>query len=153
MNRLRYLSWLTYTVIISGYFVAMVFPEGAVAGYSCVVGGILALLILKIVPLTHIPNLSISMFIPLLPIIAILGICSWLLAINIKYSKNIVEGNVTTEYSTFNSISFILLLGQLVLLANSQIPYRTSLVSFIASFQLIVVFILQMNLEYFTTDG
>lgn len=153
MNRLRYLSWLSYAIIISGYIVAMSFPKGSVAGYSCVVGGILSLLILKIVPLTHIPYLSIKMFIPILPIIAILGICSWLLAIDIKYSKNIVEGNVTNEYSTFNSISFILLLGQLILLANSQIPYRTSLVSFIASFQLIVVFILQMNLEYFSTDG
>ena len=153
MNRLRYLSWLTYTVIVSGYFVAMAFPQGSVAGYSCVVAGIFTILILKIVPLTHVPNLTLAMLIPILPIIAILGICSWLLALNVKYSKNIVKGNVTSEYTTFNSISFVLLLSQLILLANSQIPFRTSLISFIASFQLIVVFILQMNLEYFITDG
>ena len=32
-------------------------------------------------------------------------------------------------------------------------PYATTLISLVASFQIIVVFIMQMNLEYFITDG
>lgn len=153
MNRIKYLTWITYALIISGYVVAMSFPQGAVPGYSCVVAGLFTLLILKIVPLTHIPELTFSKFIPLLPIMAILGISVWLLAINIKFSKNIQKGNVTNEYKTFNTISFVLLLTQLVIIGSPQIPFKTSLISFIASFQIIVVFILQMNLEYFITDG
>lgn len=153
MNRLKYLSWLTYALIISGYIVAMAFPPGAVPGYSCVVAGLFTLIVLKTVPLTHVPELKISSFIPILPMIAILGISVWLLVINIKFSKNIQKGNVTNEYKTFNNISFVMLLAQLMIIASPQIPFKTSLISFIASFQIIVVFILQMNLEYFITDG
>ena len=152
MNRLKYLSWLTYAVIISGYIVAMAFPPGAVPGYSCVVAGLFTLIVLKTVPLTHVPELKLSSFIPILPMIAILGISVWLLVINIKFSKNIQKGNVTNEYKTFNN-SFVMLLAQLMIIASPQIPFKTSLISFIASFQIIVVFILQMNLEYFITDG
>lgn len=153
MNRVLYLTLLTYAVIISGYVVAMAFPKGAVVGYGCVVAGLFTLVILKLVPLTHVPNLSVSTFLPMIPIIAILGISSWLLAINIKYSKNIEKGNLTSEYKTFNVMSFVLLLLQLVLIANEGMQFRTALISFICSFQLLVVFILQMNLEYFITDG
>lgn len=153
MNRVLYLTLLTYAVIISGYVVAMAFPKGAVVGYGCVVAGLFTLVILKLVPLTHVPNLSVSTFLPMIPIIAILGISSWLLAINIKYSKNIEKGNLTSEYKTFNVMSFVLLLLQLVLIANEGMHFRTALISFICSFQLLVVFILQMNLEYFITDG
>ena len=153
MNNLSYLTLLTYAVIISGYVVAMAFPQGAVAGYSCVVAGLFTLLLLKLVPLTHVPEIKFAIFVPLLPMIFILGISVWLLSINIKYNKNIQKGNVTDEYKTFNSISFVLLLLQLVLLYKKDMPYSTSVISFIASFQLIVIFILQMNLEYFITDG
>lgn len=153
MNNLSYLTLLTYAVIISGYVVAMAFPQGAVAGYSCVVAGLFTLLLLKLVPLTHVPQIKFAIFVPLLPMIFILGISVWLLSINIKYNKNIQKGNVTDEYKTFNSISFVLLLLQLVLLYKKDMPYSTSVISFIASFQLIVIFILQMNLEYFITDG
>ena len=153
MKNLQYLGWLTYALIISGYIVAMAFPQEAVVGYSCVVVGLFSLIVLKLVPLTQVPELSIALFVPFMPMIVVLGISAWLLAINIKYSKNIQKDNVTNEYKTFNSINFILLLTQLVVLKLNNFPYRTSLVSFIASFQLLTVFILQMNLEYFVTDG
>ena len=153
MKNLQYLGWLTYALIISGYIVAMAFPQEAVVGYSCVVVGLFSLIVLKLVPLTQVPELSIALFVPLMPMIVVLGISAWLLAINIKYSKNIQKDNVTNEYKTFNSINFILLLTQLVVLKLNNFPFRTSLVSFIASFQLLTVFILQMNLEYFVTDG
>lgn len=153
MNRIKYLTWMTYAVIVSGYIVAMGIPTGSIPGLSCVVAGLFTLVILKTVPLTHVPQLSFGLFIPILPIIAILGIGTWLLALNIKFSNNIQKGNVTSEYKTFNSISFILLLTQLVIISSNSIPFKPSLMSFIASFQIIVIFIMQMNLEYFITDG
>ena len=93
------------------------------------------------------------MFIPYIPIIVVLGLSAWLLAINIKYSTQLQKGNVTGEYKTFNTINFILMLLQLIILKMNTLEYKTAAVSFIASFQLIVVFIMQMNLEYFVTDG
>lgn len=153
MKNLQYLTLLTYAVIISGYLASLIFPRNAVAGYSTVVVGLFTLTILKIVPLTHIPELKLASFIPILPMVIIMGICVWLLSINIKYDKNIKDGNVTKEYKVFNSISFILLLIQLVVLYKDNMPYANYVISLVASFQIIVVFILQMNLEYFMTDG
>lgn len=153
MNRISYLTWITYALIIAGYIVAMSFPQGAVPGYSCVVGGLFSLIILIIVPLTHVPQLSFGLFAPLFPMLVVLGISAWLLAINVKYSKYIQENNLTREYKTFNVINFILLLVQLVVMGNNKLEYKSLIISFIASFQLIVVLILQMNLQYFITDG
>jgi hypothetical protein len=154
---MKLLLYLTYALILSGYIVSIAFPEGSIAGYSCVVVGLFTLLIQKLVPLTSAVKLSIPLFIPLLPMIAILGISGWLLAINVKFYKNIKIGNVTSEYKMFNKISFILLLLQLVLLYRNDppgtVPNATAFLSVIASFQLIVVFIIQMNLDYFMTDG
>jgi len=82
-----------------------------------------------------------------------LGISSWLLAINIKFSKQIQKGNVTKEYNTFNTINFILMLIQLVTLKLKNFEYSSLVIALIASFQLVTVFIMQMNLEYFVTDG
>lgn len=153
MNNVVYLSWLTYALIISGYIVTIAFPQGSIAGYSCVVVGLFTLLVLKLVPLTHVPSLSAGMFLAYIPMIVVLGIASWLLAINIKFSNEIQKGNVTSEYKTFNIINFILMLAQLVILKMSDLSQSTAIVSLIASFQLIVVFVMQMNLEYFVTDG
>jgi hypothetical protein len=153
MKNVAYLSWITYALIISGYIVSLASPNASVIGYSCVVVGLFSLIILQLVPLTHKPQLSLSMFIPYVPIIVVLGLSAWLLAINIKYSTQLQKGNVTGEYKTFNTINFILMLLQLIILKMNTLEYKTAAVSFIASFQLIVVFIMQMNLEYFVTDG
>ena len=154
ISNVTYLSYLTYALIISGYLVTMFMPQSSIEGYSCVIAGLFFYMMLKLVPLTKAANVSLSMFLPFLPIIAILGIVSWTLAINVKYSKNIRKGDVTNEYKTFNFLSFILLLFQLGLLARLHtMPYATTLISLIVSFQILVVFIMQMNLEYFITDG
>ena len=113
----------------------------------------LQLIILRTVPLTHAPEINIGVVIPVIPAVIILAISIWILSINIKYSKKIKEGNTTEEYKTFNSITFVLLLIQLVLLYKNNIPYSFSIMSLLASFQMIIVFIMQMNLEYFITDG
>jgi hypothetical protein len=154
ITNVTYLSYLTYALIISGYFVTLLMPKSSIQGYSCVVAGLAFYMMLSLVPLTKESNVTLSMFLPFLPIIIILGIASWLLYINVKYSSDIKKDHVTNEYTTFNFLSFVLLLIQLVLLARKNtMPYATSLISLVASFQILVVFIMQMNLEYFITDG
>jgi len=153
MKNVDYLSWITYALIISGYIVSIASPKASVIGYSCVVVGLFSLIILKLVPLTRAPQISLSLFMPYIPIIVVLGISSWLLAINIKFSKQIQKGNVTKEYNTFNTINFILMLIQLVTLKLKNFEYSSLVIALIASFQLVTVFIMQMNLEYFVTDG
>ena len=153
MKNVDYLSWITYALIISGYIVSIASPKSSVIGYSCVVVGLFTFIILKLVPLTKSPQLSLSLFMPYIPIIVVLGISTWLLAINIKFSKQIQSDNVTKEYKTFNTINFILMLIQLVTLKLKNFQYTSLVVALIASFQLVTVFIMQMNLEYFVTDG
>lgn len=153
MKNIEYLSYFTYALIISGYIVTFLFPSASIAGYSCVSVGLFIYLVLNLVPLTHVPQLSGKMFVPFIPIIIVLGISVWVLSINIKFYNNIKNKKVTNDYSTFNSINFILLLLQLVFLAKKDIPFSNILIGFIASFQIICVFIMQMNLQYFTTDG
>lgn len=153
MRNLTYLSWIIYALIISGYIVAMAFPQGSIVGYSCVVIGLFSLIVLRMVPLSHEQSITLSSFLPMMPYILVLGLTSWLLAINIKYSKNIQEGNVTADYKKFNVINFILLLVDLVILQMKDFKYGTMIVSLLASFQVAIIFVLQMNLEYFITDG
>ena len=153
MKNVTYLSWITYALIISGYMTSLFSAQASVVGYSCVVVGLFTLIVLQLVPLTREPKISISMFIPHIPIIVVLGITSWLLAINIKYSKQLQSGNVTDEYKTFNTINFVLMLIQLVILKMKTLEYKSAMIAFVASFQLLVVFVMQMNLEYFVTDG
>ena len=153
MKNITYLSWITYALIISGYIVSLASPQASVVGYSCVVVGLFSLIVLQLVPLTRQTEVSLSMFIPYIPIIVVLGITSWLLAINIKFSNELQKGNVTDEYKTFNTINFVLMLVQLVILKMNVLEYKSAMVAFVASFQLLVVFVMQMNLEYFVTDG
>ena len=153
MKNITYLSWITYALIISGYVVSIASSQASVVGYSCVVVGLFSLIVLQLVPLTRKPELSFAIFIPYIPIIVVLGITSWLLAINVKFSDQLQKGNVTNEYKTFNVINFILMLIELVVLKMNTLEYKTAIIAFVASFQLLVVFIMQMNLEYFVTDG
>jgi len=161
MKNIIYLELITYALIVAGYIVAIIFPQGvgSVTGYSTVIIALFTLIVLKMVPLTHVQGLKWQMFIPILPIIVVLGICVWVLVINIKFSKHIAKGNVPRDYTTFNILNFILLFLQLIMLYKSDLDTSAWLVSpswiisFLASFQFIIVFIMQMNLEYFITDG
>ena len=153
MRNLTYLSWIVYALIISGYIVALALPQGSIVGYSCVVIGLFSLIMLKMVPLSHDEKITFSSLLPMMPFILVLGLSSWLLAINVKYSKNIQKGNVTNDYTKFNVINFILLLAELVILQMRDFKNGTLVVSLLASFQLVIIFVLQMNLEYFITDG
>lgn len=161
MKNLDYLELITYALIVAGYSVAMVFPSGAgaISGYSTVVLSLFALILLKIVPLIRLPELKWQLFIPLIPVVVILGICIWLLTITIKFSKNIEIGNIPKDYTRFNVLSFILLFLQLIMMYKDRSDTSSWLVSpswiilFLASFQFVIIFIMQMNLEYFITDG
>lgn len=154
VSNVTYLSYITYALIIAGYLVTMFLPSASIQGYSTVVAGMFFYMMLQLVPLTKEANVSLSMFVPFLPVIGVLGIVIWILSINIKYASNIKDGNVTNEYKTFNTLAFLLLLIQLGLLSREKtMPYASTLMALVASFQVIIVFIMQMNLEYFITDG
>ena len=147
------LTYLTYALIISGYISTFLFKNGAVPGYSCVVAGFFIYMMLQLVPFVREKNVELKDFLKFLPMIGVLAIVTWTLGINIKYSKKIEEGDVTDEYDTFNQISFFLLLIQLIFLAQKDWEYGPMMIALVGSFQIVVVFIMQMNLEYFNTDG
>lgn len=161
MKNISYLESITYALIVAGYIVALVIPQGAgsISGYATVVVGLFTLIMLKMVPLTHMQELKWQMFSGMIPMIVVLGISIWLLTINIKFSKHIEKGNVPKDYTMFSVLSFILLFLQLILIykddydTTSWIVLPSWIISFLASFQFIIVFIMQMNLEYFITDG
>ena len=75
MKNVDYLSWITYALIISGYIVSIASPKASVIGYSCVVVGLFSLIILKLVPLTRAPQISLSLFMPYIPIIVVFNCC------------------------------------------------------------------------------
>ena len=147
------LTYLTYALIISGYISTFLFKNGAVPGYSCVVAGFFIYMMLQLVPFVKDNDVDLKGFLKFLPMIGVLAIVTWTLGINIKYSKKIEEGDVTDEYNTFNQISFFLLLIQLIFLAQKNWEYGPLMIALVGSFQIVVVFIMQMNLEYFNTDG
>lgn len=147
------LTYLTYALIISGYISTFLFKNGAVPGYSCVVAGFFIYMMLQLVPFVREKSVELKDFLNFLPMIGVLAIVTWTLGINIKYSKKIEEGDVTDEYDTFNQISFFLLLIQLIFLAQKDWEYGPMMIALVGSFQIVVVFIMQMNLEYFNTDG
>jgi hypothetical protein len=162
MTKDKYFTILIYALIIIGYIICFAFsftkhPGSVTAGYSCLVAGLFMLMISQMIIQVRdkLPELTGLQQLQILPIpeMTVLAIIIWLLTINVKYSKKIKEDRVTNEYSVFNSISLILLLLQLILLYKNDVQYRTMLIFLIASFQAITIFISQLNLEYFITDG
>jgi len=160
---------LIYAIIVIGYIISFAFSftkhAGSVtAGYSCLAAGLFILVISIMVKNTKDGGegmlKKILFSLPLSEMI-VLAICIWLLVINVKYSKQIKQENVTGEYKVFNSITLILVLLQLIILYKNDAinPLGTTvvaapyLVALLASFQFISIFITQINLEYFITEG
>ena len=164
MEKKEYFNILIFALIIVGYIICLAFSftkhAGSVtAGYSCLVTGLFMLIISTMITRLRInrqdqtfSGLNQFKILPI-PEVAVIAIIIWLLSVNVKYSKKIKDDRVTTEYTVFNTISLVLLLLQLVLLYKTEIKYRTMLIFLIASFQGITIFISQLNLEYFITDG
>lgn len=164
---------LIYAIIVIGYIISFAFSftkhAGSVtAGYSCLAAGLFILVISIMVGREKEKGQDgatgmlkgILFSLPVSEMI-VLAICIWLLVINVKYSKQIKQEDVTGEYKVFNSITLILVLLQLIILYKNNENDPTArglegawyLVALLASFQFISIFITQINLEYFITEG
>lgn len=103
--------------------------------------------------------------------IILVAIIGWLVALNIIYFKEINEGKVATEYSSYNKLSTILVFIQLWLLnkyttlvsaENSEdnksgkkkyISVYKALSALLSVGNIITIIILNIILKYFSTDG
>ena len=143
-----------------------------VSAYSTIAVGILMILgftlnnVSKIAELIHPSNWEYFklVFTNSGPFILLLGIIFYTLYLLIVYQNRITENHVTTEYSTFSSISIILTLTGLYIFykgISSKIFLSTgkmskinySIMYLIGIFNLISVLIMGTILKYFTTDG
>lgn len=98
------------------------------------------------------------------PFILLLGIIGYSLYLLITYQNRITQNHVTAEYTTFSSISIILMLIEIYIFYNgmnsklftntgkmSKVTY--SIMYLVGVLNLISVLIIGTILKYFTTDG
>lgn len=170
-----YTSILFVSIIL---FIISFFVSGtsklacSIAGYSCISITILMVLGFSLNNLSRIANatnLSNWNFIQRLltvsgPFILLLGIIGYSLYLLINYQSRITNGHVTNEYSTFSTISIVLMLLEMYtfyssmnseLFKNSgRIPKISySIMYLIGVINVVCVMILGTILKYFTTDG
>jgi hypothetical protein len=170
-----YSSLLLVSVIlyIVSFFISGTSKLGClITAYSTIAVGILMILgftlnnVSKIAGLTHPSNWEYFKIVlsNTGPFIISLGIIFYTLYLLIVYQNRISNNHVTTEYSTFSSISIILTLTKLYLFykgINSKIFLSTgkmskisySIMYLIGILNLICVLIMGTILKYFTTDG
>ena len=190
MDKILFITIVIYAIIAAGYVIVAGFPKDAMIGYSILTGGFLLLLM----PILAIVRENQSALWPFVkeffasswPVVSVMVILGLLLALNIVYNKMIRRGDVTSEYTTFNHISLILLAIQLVLIYKEMATLKKKdaipkvfaaaagvgaaasttgkiltamaentkwIIWLIAVIQLMVVWIMQINLAYFTTEG
>jgi len=115
-----------------------------------------------------------SLFMHSLPPVLMLIILVWLISINVTYFKQINEGRVASEYNSYNNLSTIMVMIQLIALykymtdelhageggTTSVKALRESFGSKLASLtyllslgNVMVAGIMTIILKYFTTDG
>ena len=142
----------------------------SIAAYSCISVSILMVLSFSLYNLSKISNnVSIWNFILRLltvsgPFILLLGIIGYSLYLMINYQSRITSGNVTNEYSTFSTISIILMLLEMYIfygamnsdlfMSSGKMPRISySIMYLIGVINVVCVMILGVVLKYFTTDG
>jgi hypothetical protein len=116
------------------------------------------------------------------PIIFLLGLLTWIITMNISYKSRINKGQVSKDYYTFNYVSSILIIIQIMIMLNyirnsiylsnamksdavenvknnivtifSEKTTQMATVGYaIGSVNYVIVGILQVILDYFSTDG
>ena len=151
---------------------------GGIYGYSVITASIISIIIYEMALKKHqIKSQNLSTIWLMLkysfPLMIVVGISSWLVAINIIYEKDISSDVLPQEYITFQNITTILILIQIYLIylyisdqskegkadsimtkiykfMSENISLVMTLISFI---MFIVVGIMQVIIEYFRTDG
>lgn len=116
-----------------------------------------------------------TLFISSFPVLFLMGVIVWLIVMNVTYKTRINKGQVSKDYYIFNSVStFVIILQVMIILyyvrnqvglklnvENSMIPEifkqlstQMSSISYaVGSVNYLIVFVLQIILEYFSTDG
>jgi hypothetical protein len=112
------------------------------------------------------------------PVLFLLGVIIWTIIINIKFKDKINKGNVTSEYNKFDLISTILLVIQFLIIikyiinksdnisistinndsilgkAYDAFDENAGTISYLVGlFNYIILGLIQVSLEYFSTDG
>jgi len=198
VHNTTYLKKIFFSIVAIGIIVVVALPQNAYYGYSIVVGGLAAIILIiyeilmkgqenKNKQIQDETGEKIGLFKQLyyflkilltegLPVFIVFSMMVWLMTITIRYKSLIEDGNVTQEYINFSNISSIMTLIQSVLLyiylsreqksldvdppasltgkfmhmMAQNLGWLIVLMSVIHS---LVIMIIQMNLEYFTTEG
>jgi len=144
----------------------------SIAAYSCISVTILLVLSFSLSNLSRISNANhlsswsyiLRLFTISGPFLLLLGIIGYSLYLLINYQSRITNGHVTNEYSTFSTISIVLMILEIYVFYNAmnselfmnsgrmpKISY--SIMYLIGVINVICVMILGTVLKYFTTDG
>ena len=156
--------------------------SSAVWGYGIVALSVLSILFITFALATQmtavsqyntmdfIMKLSKSSLVPFLMLLILV----WLISINITYYKRINEGKVATEYNQFSTVSTILVVTQLIVLfkylkdafmiddggpsgekglASALKSQMASITYVLTALNIIFVGIINITLEFFSTDG
>jgi len=144
-------------------------------GYGLIIVSILLIIFLKSISDKNIPDLSnvnsilgvISKLFEYLksisPLLLMFLILSWIVVLNNRFFKNINKGSVSQEFFSYSFLSTLLVLLQLIVIykwiftdENDKNGERSSLVSVTYLFtvlNIIITLMMQIVLEYFSTDG
>ena len=110
------------------------------------------------------------------PVLFLIGIIAWIIFMNITYKTRINKGQVSKDYYMFSTISSFLIVLQIIIILyyirnqvgdnstnnpNSMMPAifkqvatQMSSISYaIGSVNYLIIFVLQIILKYFSTDG
>jgi uncharacterized membrane protein len=170
-----YNSLLFVTIIL---FVISCFITGAskiactIAGYSCIAVAVLMILGYSLYFLTNLSNennySNFTYFKHLItvsgPFLILLGIVIYSLYLLITYQNRISEGQITTEYNTFSTISIALMLIEIYIFydaMNTKLFNTTghmskvtfSLMYLLGVINISCVLIMGTILKYYITDG
>jgi hypothetical protein len=149
----------------------------AIWGYGTITLSLVGLLLITIALATKHEGIQNTTFTDSIPLLLIIFVLSWIIGIYMNYYKRINKGDVAIEYYTYSNTSIIFVILQLLLVFNSirqkmqivdtkgqgaalnnqiqellgqqltSISYLFTLINFI------IAGIMQVILEFFTTDG
>jgi hypothetical protein len=156
---------------ITGFFTQGQVSLGSyIAGYSVLILAIMMILIIlfnnifKITQGLSTFQLVYTILLSTGPFLLMLGVIAFILYLMITYENNIIDGHVSSSYSSFSNICIILLLIQLYLVytnistdkfeaTGKMSKVTSSLIYLLGVLTAISSIILFTILKYFTTDG
>jgi hypothetical protein len=158
------------SLLAIGLIIMLISLKGIIVAYSLMSFSVLTLLIFSFILTSKnnfsnsIGNILISLLKYSLPILLILVALSWSLSMAIIYYNPITTGDVSKEFSnyfTLSNLNYIVLFSLLAFFVKAQIqdkpvlqgPRVTHLIYLFSLIQFILLGIMEVILNYFTTDG